>query len=101
MLNAIAVSRFYKPLMPQSWFFGEQHPLVIPQNGDLVLMNTPHGNGEFMVIEAGEQASVCLNLTADLVLTTSKTLPRFGVIKVMNNRMKPRVTVTEQYRQVS
>ncbi|MGL4774925.1 MAG: cell division protein ZapC, partial [Aeromonas veronii] len=34
-------------------------------------------------------------------LTTSKTLPRFGVIKVMNNRMKPRITVTEQYRQVS
>lgn len=101
VLNAIAVSRFYKPLMPQSWFFGEQHPLVIPQNGDLVWMNTSHGNGEFMVIEAGEQASVCLNLTADLVLTTSKTLPRFGVIKVMNNRMKPRVTVTEQYRQVS
>jgi len=101
VLNAIAVSRFYKPLMPQSWFFSEQHPLVKPQNGDLVWMNTPYGNGEFMVIEAGEQASVCLNLTTDLVLTTNKTLPRFGVIKVMSNRMKPRMTVTEQYRQVS
>ena len=100
VLNAIAVTRFYKPLMPQSWFFTEQYPLAIPQNGDLVWMNTPHGNGEFMVIDAGAQASVCLNLTADLVLTGSKTLPRFGVIKVMNNRMKARITVTEHYRQV-
>ncbi|MGY3860654.1 cell division protein ZapC [Aeromonas lacus] len=101
VLNAIAVSRFYKPLMPQSWFFGEQHPVISPQNGDLVWMNTPHGRGEFMVIEAGDQASVCMNLTQDFVLTTSKTLPRFGVIKVMNNRMTPRIVLTEQYRQVS
>lgn len=64
-------------------------------------MNTPHGKGEFMVIEAGEQASVCLNLTEDLILTTSKILPRFGVIKVMNNRMTARVATQTQYRQVS
>ncbi len=101
VLNAIAVSRFYKPLMPQSWFFNEQHSTIWPINGDLVWMCTSHGRGEFMVIEAGEQASVCLNLTDDLILTTSKQLPRFGVIKVMNNRMVPRVVMTEQYRQVS
>ena len=29
-----------------------------------------------MVIEAGDQASVCLNLTDELVLTNSKTPPR-------------------------
>ncbi|WP_339023671.1 cell division protein ZapC [Aeromonas salmonicida] len=101
VLNAIAVSRFYKPLMPQSWFFGEVHPFIIPETGSLVCMNTPHGKGEFMVIEAGEQASVCLNLTEDLILTTSKILPRFGVMKVMNNRMTARVATQTQYRQVS
>ncbi|BCO13842.1 cell division protein ZapC [Aeromonas hydrophila] len=101
VLNAIAVSRFYKPLMPQSWFFGETHPAIIPETGALLCMGTPHGKGEFLVIEAGEQASVCLNLTDDLILTTSKTLPRFGVIKVMNNRMSPRPVAQAQYRQVS
>lgn len=63
-------------------------------------MDTPHGRGEFMVIEAGDQASVCLNLTDELVLTNSKTLPRFAVIKVMNNRMQARVRAQTQYREV-
>jgi cell division protein ZapC len=53
-----------------------------------------------MVIEAGDQASVCLNLTDELVLTNSKTLPRFAVIKVMNNRMQARVRALTQYREV-
>lgn len=101
VLNAIAVSRFYKPLMPQSWFFNEQHSSCALEVGSLVCMQTPHGRGEFMVIEAGDQASVCLNLTDELILTTSKTLPRFGVIKVMNNRMLARVAPAAQYRQVS
>lgn len=100
VLNAIAVSRFYKPLMPQSWFFHEQQAHVIPEMGSLVWMDTPHGRGEFMVIEAGDQASVCLNLTDELVLTNSKTLPRFAVIKVMNNRMQARVRAQTQYREV-
>ncbi len=49
----------------------------------------------------GEQASVCLNLTEELVLTASKILPRFAVIKVMNNRMQTRTRAQAQYRQVS
>ncbi len=101
VLNAIAVSRFYKPLMPQSWFFNEQQSPCSLEVGTLVCMQTPHGRGEFMVIEAGDQASVCLNLTDELILTTSKILPRFGVIKVMNNRMQARATQAAQYRQVS
>lgn len=101
VLNAIAVSRFYKPLMPQSWFFHEQQTHCSPDMGSLVWMETPHGRGEFMVIEAGEQASVCLNLTEELVLTASKILPRFAVIKVMNNRMQTRTRAQAQYRQVS
>lgn len=101
VLNAIAVSRFYKPLMPQSWFFNELHAQCWLETGTLVCMQTAHGKGEFMVIEAGDQASVCLNLTEELVLTASKTLPRFGVIKVMNNRMQIRAAPKAQYRQVS
>ncbi|ALP39723.1 cell division protein ZapC [Aeromonas schubertii] len=98
VLNAIAVTRFYKPLMPQSWFFAEQEGVMV-EAGLLVEMVTPHGRGEFLVIEAGEQASVCLCLSDDLVLTTSKSLPRFGVIKVMNNRMSLRQRPQQDYRQ--
>ncbi|MEG0008065.1 MAG: cell division protein ZapC [Aeromonas sp.] len=101
VLNAIAVSRFYKPLMPQSWFFNEQQVHCQLETGTIVTMQTAHGVGEFMVIEAGDQASVCLNLTEGLILTTSKTLPTFGVIKVMNNRMQARSRPAAQYRQVS
>ena len=54
-----------------------------------------------VLIEAGDQASVCLNLTEELVLTASKILPRFAVIKVMNNRMQTRTRAQAQYRQVS
>jgi len=85
VLNAIAVSRFYKPLMPQSWFFHEQSTHFMPEMGSLVWMDTPHGR---------------VNLTDELVLTTSKILPRFAVIKVMNNRMQARVRAQTQFREV-
>ncbi|PJG58648.1 cell division protein ZapC [Aeromonas cavernicola] len=101
VLNAIAVSRFYKPLMPQSWFFNEQLGQFTPSVGELVVMTTSHSSGEFMVIEAGAQASVCMNVGASLILTTSKTLPCFGVIKVMNNRMQARLPSNKFLRQVS
>ncbi|MEW7865226.1 cell division protein ZapC [Aeromonas diversa] len=98
VLNAIAVTRFYKPLMPQSWFFSELAGYM-PEAGELVEMVTAHASGEFLVIEAGEQASVCLCLSDDLVLTTSKSLPHFGVIKVMNNRMRRRHRQPQSYLQ--
>ncbi|MGY4025860.1 cell division protein ZapC [Aeromonas rivuli] len=101
VLNAIAVHRFYKPLMPQSWFFIELGQLMAPQQGELVIMHTQDGQGTFMVIEAGEQASVCLNLTGELMLSGNKLMPRFAVIKVMNNRFGHYHQAAPALRQVS
>lgn len=101
VLNAIAVSRFYKPLMPQSWFFIELGQQLMPERGELVVMHTQHGEGVFMVIEAGEQASVCLNLTEELMLSGNKLMPRFAVIKVMNNRFGLYHRAAPELRQVS
>jgi cell division protein ZapC len=90
VLNAIAVKRFYKPLMPQSWFFAEQPVSLTVTQGDLVWMDCQsHGHSAlFVVVEEGEQASVCLHLDQEFLLCGGKPLSRFAVIKVMNNRLR-------------
>lgn len=89
-LNATAARRFYKPLMPKSWFFktnlmaesfadgGEAQPLChLYSEVDCAL---------FLIIEAGERASVCMLLDPELMLNESRSMSQFDIIKVMNDR---------------
>jgi cell division protein ZapC len=99
VLNAIAVSRFYKPLMPQSWFFHEQQAHVIPDMDPWCGWIRPTVGG--IHGHRSRRSGECLpEPDRRLVLTNSKTLPRFAVIKVMNNRMQARVRAQTQYREV-
>lgn len=86
-LNGIAVARFYKPLMPQSWFFEQQADYHQPQLGELIGLDTPAGRLTMMVVETSASASVCISLSAGVELGETKTLPAFGAIKVMNDRL--------------
>ncbi|PSJ47827.1 cell division protein ZapC [Zobellella endophytica] len=86
-LNGIAVARFYKPLMPQSWFFEPQADYHQPQLGELIGLDTPAGRLTMMVVEASASASVCISLSAGVELGETKVLPAFGAIKVMNDRL--------------
>ncbi|MGF1687875.1 cell division protein ZapC [Photobacterium japonica] len=95
-LNAVAASRFHKPLMPKSWFFQEQSRGVEPSNGDVVTLTTEFGEANYVVIENSGCASLCMMAdVAPITLTVSKEMAFCEVIKVMNNRMKPLEIIQE------
>lgn len=87
-LNSVAVLRFYKPLMPQSWFFQRQdeyHIISHLELGQLVSLDTDGGRVQLWVIEPQETASICMALST-VTLAPTRTLHRCDVIKVMNDR---------------
>lgn len=86
-LNGVAVARFYKPLMPQSWFFTPQADYHQPQLGELIALDGEAGRLLMMVVETSASASVCISLSAPAELNEMKSLPTFGAIKVMNDRL--------------
>ncbi|WP_108650578.1 cell division protein ZapC [Dongshaea marina] len=87
MLNSIAVQRFYKPKMPQSWFFTTSKHKFKPSFGQIVRLCSPVDSGFFLVIEAGDCASFCLLIDERMTLNPTKQLNQFSVIKVMNDRL--------------
>ncbi|WP_417614393.1 cell division protein ZapC [Oceanisphaera sp.] len=86
-LNGVAVARFYKPLMPQSWFFEPQADYHQPELGELIALDTSAEWLTLMVVETSPSASVCISLSGNQLLSGSKRLPTFGAIKVMNDRI--------------
>ncbi|WP_375058456.1 cell division protein ZapC [Zobellella sp. DQSA1] len=86
-LNGVAVTRFYKPLMPQSWFFTQQADYHHPQLGELIGLDVLGERLTMMTVETSASASVCISLSAPVLLNDSKQLPTFGAIKVMNDRI--------------
>ncbi|WEM43867.1 cell division protein ZapC [Photobacterium sp. DA100] len=88
-LNAVAASRFHKPLMPKSWFFNQQSGAHQPQLGDIVTLSTDLGEGQFLIIENSGTASLCMMAnTSSLALNAAKEMAFCETIKVMNDRMK-------------
>lgn len=91
-LNSVAVVRFYKPLMPQSWFFQKQigGMSVLPDYGQVVQLKATDDCTvvELIVVEPQDPASICMALE-QTTLCETKVLAPFDVIKVMNNRFIP------------
>ena len=91
-LNATAVSRFYRPMMPKSWFFDQASeerqiaalPSLQPQ---LCVLINPLQSGVFLQLESNESASICMLVQAEFYLTEHKSMQLFDVIKVMNDRL--------------
>jgi len=87
-LNAVAASRFHKPMMPKSWFFEAQQVNCEPDNGDIVTLQTELGTAKYLIIENGGCASLCMMAEVDpLKLTSTKEMAFCDTIKVMNDRM--------------
>ena len=89
-LNAVAASRFHKPMMPKSWFFETQQSGCEPEMGDIVTLTTESGTAKYLVIENGGCASLCMMAQVEPVaLTSTKEMAFCDTIKVMNDRMQP------------
>ncbi|MCW8330909.1 cell division protein ZapC [Photobacterium sp. SDRW27] len=88
-LNAVAASRFHKPMMPKSWFFETQEADCEPEKGDIVTLHTECGSAKYLVIENSGCASLCMMAEVEpLALTSSKDMAFCDTIKVMNDRMQ-------------
>lgn len=93
--NATAVQRFFKPTMPKSWYFKPNQIINFNQSkgheslgvGKPCLLYTEENVGQFLLVECGETASLCMLLDESLELTDSKSLNQFDMIKVMNDRL--------------
>ncbi len=95
-LNGVAVARFYKPLMPQSWFFEPQADYHQPQLGELIALDIQTELLTMMVVDTSPSATVCMSLSANQLLAETKQLPTFGAIKVMNDRI---ISLERSYRE--
>ncbi|USD66658.1 cell division protein ZapC [Vibrio sp. SCSIO 43136] len=89
-LVCLCVQRFHKPSQPKSWYFDYQGEGYTPSVGEFVCLKNGYNqsHGLFIVVEAGDSASVCVS--ADLngfVLNDSKVLAFGQNIKVMHDRM--------------
>ncbi|MEH0690365.1 cell division protein ZapC [Vibrio cholerae] len=89
-LYCVAAKRFHKPVQPKSWFFdnisdGEQ-PL---EEGDFVYLSNQLSQGYFIVLEVGDSASLCAQVSLEAFhLNPSKSLQFGQAIKVMHDRMR-------------
>ncbi|WP_299018732.1 cell division protein ZapC [uncultured Photobacterium sp.] len=88
-LNAVAASRFHKPIMPKSWFFEIQQGNCEPENGDIVTLQAESNLANFLVIENSGCASLCMLADVNsLALNATKEMAFCDTIKVMNDRMQ-------------
>ncbi|WP_087017692.1 cell division protein ZapC [Thaumasiovibrio subtropicus] len=89
VLNAIAAHRYHKPMLPKSWFFTACGDIDAPELGEVVVLETEHGQGHFIVVENSGNASLVMSASLEPVsLDGNKMLNFCDTIKVMNDRMQ-------------
>ncbi len=87
-LNCVAAKRFHKPVQPKSWFFDSAEGAANVCDGMLVELGNVHNHGLFIVVDAGESASiVAYTALEDFYLTETKSIQFGAMMKVMHDRM--------------
>lgn len=95
-LNAVTSLRFQKVKMPQSWFFDYKNLDTSFSTGDLITLSLRATQVQFVVLEADERVSTCMLLEDTIKLSDMKTLSKFDVIRVMNDRVQLQPIVAKQ-----
>ncbi|XTZ37021.1 cell division protein ZapC [Salmonella enterica] len=90
VLNALVAIRFLKPQMPKSWHFINHGVFWSPSIGEAacVWLSDTHECVNLMVVEAGDNAALCL-LAQPGVVIAGRTMQLGDAIKVMNDRLQP------------
>lgn len=89
VLNALVAIRFLKPQMPKSWHFITQSSHWRPEIGAMACawLNDNRQQVNLLVIEAGDNAALCLLAQNELILA-GRVMQLGDAIKVMNDRLK-------------
>ncbi|CAM3835934.1 Cell division protein ZapC [Vibrio aerogenes CECT 7868] len=89
VLNCVASKRFHKPVQPKSWFFEPRSADFTPKEGNIVQLTNQFNQGRFIVLDVGENASLCLSAELEpFILSPGKELVFGQAIKVMHDRME-------------
>ncbi|NKI73830.1 cell division protein ZapC [Dickeya sp. CFBP 2040] len=98
VLNALVANRFLKPMMPKSWHFVAQRQThSSPQTGDQVSvqLNERPEMANFMVVEVGDKASLCVLAQSQLALS-GKMMQLGDAIKIMHDRLRLVTTKSDE-----
>jgi len=88
VFNAVAARRFYKPILPKSWFFDRVDEGINPEDGAVVCLGNKFNLGRFLIVENTGEASLCCCIEEYFQLNSTKEIELGHIIKVMNDRMK-------------
>lgn len=87
-LNATAAKHYLLPVQPKSWFFKEYDGSAAITEA-IVVLESEMQKGEFLIVECGQESSLCINLHNEFKLSEHLILEPFQAIKVLNNRIQP------------
>ena len=87
-INATAAKFYLKPVLAKSWFF-KSYTGSVPSTEAIILLQSKMVEGQFLIVDHTEQASLCLNLEKNYQLDENLSLQQFEVIRVLNDRIYP------------
>ncbi|MCM2681163.1 cell division protein ZapC domain-containing protein [Echinimonas agarilytica] len=86
-MSAVSARKFFKPVLPQSWFF-------LPSSANLTLtelmvveLDTPEQTGLFITVASDESTSLIMLISEKLCLTEHKNMVQGSMLRVMNDRI--------------
>tara|TARA_R110000744_G_scaffold23200_6_gene58937 strand:- start:413 stop:949 length:537 start_codon:yes stop_codon:yes gene_type:complete len=100
LLNATAALKFHKPVCMKSWLYKAQSTSGVHcQLAMLEAADNDNGElGQVIVIEQQGTTATCMLISEQFVVSSSKILSQFEIIKVMNDRLIPYLADIPMYK---
>lgn len=86
-LHGVAIQRFSKALMPQSWHFQTAITDTWPETHRFCSLNSGFAKGNFLLVSQDERTALCMLVDPSFEVTSTKTMKRFDVIRVQQDRL--------------